>query len=467
MGWLVFFAFLGKGENMLLNYRNLIRWLTVVLLMVIAFGISYMAAGIMGSSNDAAWHTVNGIQIIKSKHIILTDRLTWKTPGHVWNDPEWLFDVILAATYLKFGWFGVRLFVVFWGELLVLLLGIYAVKRQKSSMVITFGIILLLSISPVYSARPQIVSFIMFALAIYITKIARLRNLKILLAFIPFFIGWNNAHGSAILFIGLLVLECLESRKIWPYILIFCGLITLRPGSTIQLANFMHQQINPIALSISEWQSPNFHVPVELIELAFFGVSSALIASKATLKEKIWLALGWSAYFFSVRFYPYAAILTWFVLMDHLEISLSWENVMTMLATGLTILMVWESPKFYRTEFTKPVVSGAAEYCLQHGIHNVVNEYSIGGELEWYGLKTIADGRAFWIGEKWFSTYFATEIGRYPMAEFLKNEAPDVETVMWLDNTPISSQMELMGNWKKVYDDRHVSVWEKTTVSSG
>jgi len=81
-----------------------------------------MSAGLMGRGNDVAWHTLNGLQMIQSHHIILADVLTWKTPGHVWSNPEWLFDVLVGATYLKFGWFGVRLLVVLFGELLMFVL---------------------------------------------------------------------------------------------------------------------------------------------------------------------------------------------------------------------------------------------------------------------------------------------------------------------------------------------------------
>ena len=378
----------------------------------------------MGRGNDVAWHTLNGLQMIQSHHIILADVLTWKTPGHVWSNPEWLFDVLVGATYLKFGWFGVRLLVVLFGELLMFVLVSYAIPRQKISTIIIFGIIVAFNLVPGYTARPQIVSYLMFALAIYFIEIARRDGWKKLLWFIPAFIFWNNAHGSAVLFLGLLGLEWFEDHKVWPYIMGFVLLLGVRPGTPFELAHFMHQQLNPVAMSISEWQSPNFHSPLALLALSYFAVSCLLVIGKTSPREKVCLILGWLAYFISLRFDTYAIILTWFIVMKHLDLTPSRFKVMPILATCLAAVIICKSPIFWRSPFYEPVESGAAQYCVQQGIKDVVNDYGIGGVLEWYGLKTIADGRALWLGEKWFSVYFDTENGKYPMKKFLEEEAP-------------------------------------------
>jgi hypothetical protein len=431
------------------------------LIMLLTAGFFYMSAGLMGRGNDVAWHTLNGLQMIQSHHIILTDVLTWKTPGHVWSDPEWLFDVLVGATYLKFGWFGVRLLVVLFGELLMFVLASYALPRQKISTIIIFGIIVAFNLVPGYTARPQIVSYGMFALAIYFIEIARRDGWRKLLWFIPAFIFWNNAHGSAVLFLGLLGLEWFEDHKVWPYILGFGLLLGVRPGNPFALAHFMHQQINPVALSVSEWQSPNFHSPLALLALSYFAVSCLLVIGKTSPREKVWLILGWLAYFISLRFDTYAIILTWFIVMKHLDLAPLRFKVMPILATSLAVVILVKSLVFWQSPFYEPVESGAAQYCVQHGIKDVVNDYGIGGVLEWYGLKTMADGRALWLGEKWFSVYFDTEAGKYPMKNFLEEEAPNTKAVIWLDDTPPALQMNLMPDWNKVYDKNSVSVWTK------
>lgn len=436
----------------------------ISLTMLITSGIFYFAAGLMGSGNDVSWHTLNGLQMLQSHKIILKDALTWKTPGHSWSDPEWLFDLFLALIYSKFGWFGVRTLVVILGELLMLVIVTFAISRQKISIIIPLALFLGTSLIPVYTARPQIVSYLMFALGIYVIEIARRDRWSKLLVFIPAFIIWNNSHGSAVLFLGLLLLEWFTDHKIWPYILTYLALIMIRPGTSLELARFMQQQLSPIAMSIPEWQSPNFHIPVELIELAFFAFSCFLIFEKITMREKSWLFFGWLAYFISVRFYAYAAILTWFILIKHLKVPKTWDKTMPLISSGLAIVMLCQFPMFFHSKFYEPVESGAAQYCLDHGLKNVVNEYSIGGGLEWYGLKTIGDGRALWIGEKWFSTYFDMGYGKYPIRKFLTNEAPDVDAVVWLDDSGPAQQMDLMTEWFKVYDDKSVSVWKKQRI---
>lgn len=441
-----------------------LKVLPLGLIMLLTGGFFYMSAGLLGRGNDVAWHTLNGLQMIQSHHVILTDVLTWKTPGHVWSNPEWLFDILVGATYLNFGWFGVRLLVVFFGELLMLILVHYAIPRQKISTIVIFSIIVAFNFVPGYTARPQIISYVMFALAIYRIEIARRDGWGKLLWFIPAFIIWNNAHGSAVLFLGLLGLEWFEDHKVWPYIVGFVLLLGLRPGNPFELGHFMHQQINPVTMSISEWQSPNFHTPLALLTLCFFAVSCLLVSGKTSPREKAWLILGWLAYFVSLRFNSYATILTWFVLMRHLDLPSLRFKVMPILAAGLVVVIIGKSPVFWQSPFYEPIESGAAQYCVRHGIKEVVNDYGIGGVLEWYGLKTMADGRALWVGEKWFSIYFDTEAGKYPMQKFLEEEAPNLKTVIWLDDTPVAQQMNLMRDWNKVYDKNSVSVWTKSKL---
>lgn len=440
--------------------RN-VKILTLGLIIFLTAGVFYKSAGLMGSSNDVAWHTLNGLQIIQSHHIILSDVLTWKTPGHVWSDPEWLFDVLVGAVYLKFGWFGVRLLVVLFAELLILVLVSYALPRQKNAALIFFSIIVAFNLFSGYTARPQIVSYVMFALAIYLIEIARRDGWKKLLWFIPAFIFWNNAHGSAVLFLGLLGLEWFEDHKIWPYIVGYLFLLGVRPTNTFELVHFIHQQLNPVGLSISEWHSPNFHEPQQLLILSYFTVACLLVISKTSPREKIWFILGWLAYFISLRFNVYAIILTWFIVMKHLDLSVLRPKVMPMLAACLSFVIICISVVLWRSPFYEPAERGAAEYCVQHGIREVVNDYGIGGALEWYGLTTIADGRALWLGEKWFSTYFAVEAGKYPLNKFLDAEAPEITTAIWLNDTPPALQMSLMPDWHKVYNNNTVSVWTK------
>lgn len=452
-----------------------LKIVTLGIIMLMTVGFFYMSAGFMGRGNDVAWHTLNGIQMIQSHSIILTDVLTWKTPGHVWSNPEWLYDILVGSIYLESGWFGVRLLVVLFGELLMFILVSYAIPRQKLSTIIILSCSVVFIIIPSFTARPQIVSYVMFALAIYLIEIARKGGWKKLLWFIPAFIFWNNAHGSAVLFIGLLALEWFEDHKVWPYVLGFTLLLGIRPGNSLDLAHFMHQQINPVALSISEWQSPNFHFPLALLALVYFGVACLLVIGKTSPREKMWLSLGWLAYFISLRFNVYAVILTWFVLVKHLELPASrdlfikylgltpppWLKMMRIIATCVAVVTISNLPFFWQSSFDEPDESGAAQYCVDNGIKEVVNDYGIGGVLEWYGLKTISDGRALWLGEEWFTVYFDVEYGRYPMKTFLEDEAPGINAVVWLNDTPPALQMNLMPDWDKVYDDDLASVWTK------
>ena len=85
---------------------KILTWIISILTLVVTGLIFYRAAGVQGWQHDVSWHTLNGLQTLRTHVISMTDTWTWKTPGHAWSDAEWLWDLSTAWIYLHFGWFA-------------------------------------------------------------------------------------------------------------------------------------------------------------------------------------------------------------------------------------------------------------------------------------------------------------------------------------------------------------------------
>ncbi|CAA7603310.1 Hypothetical protein DEACI_4133 [Acididesulfobacillus acetoxydans] len=285
------------------------------ILTLIATGlIFYRAVGTVGWQTDVSWHTLNGLQILRTHSIPLTDTWTWKTPGHPWGDGEWLWDLVSAFVYLHFGWFGIRLFAVAIMEGLTFSLWRYARTLQPTSVAILVAILSGFAWITETQARPQLVSYLFFAWALLAIEKARAEGTKRpLWLFLPVLILWNNMHGSAVLWLGLIGLEMLfawkKAKEYTGLALASLAALCVRPDP-LALLHFLSRQLTPANLVISEWLSPSFHQPNQLYILALGILLIGSTWHKATLKEKCWLIFGWAAYFIAQRFSTYAVILT-------------------------------------------------------------------------------------------------------------------------------------------------------------
>jgi len=444
-----------------------LKWIISILTLVLTGLIFYRAAGVQGWQYDVSWHTLNGLQTLRTHVISMTDTWTWKTPGHAWSNAEWLWDLMIAWIYLHFGWFGVRLTVIIIMELLMVSLWKHARAYQPLTVLIPLALLTSTALIISTEARPQIISYLFFAWALLALEKARLtQNQRSLWLFLPILILWNNMHGSAILWLGLLGLEMLfAGKQAWRYSGIMLASIValfMRPDA-YAIVHFLSHQITPANLAISEWLSPNFHQPSNLLILGLGILLIGSVWNKTTLREKIWLVFGWVAYFIALRFSAYALILTLivFVRTFNLPTSLYWQNIMKFVAVSLLLGLLASSKQQLNSPFNSPVELGAAQYCVENNIKEVVNEYSMGGTLEFYGIKTIADGRALWAGEPWFTQYFLIHLNAAPIDKFLEEEAPQINTVVWENQGLGAYQLDHMPGWKKVYSDKEVAVWRK------
>ena len=191
---------------------------------------------------------------------------------------------------------------------LLAVVSIYLLYRQLQGAEITKAFILIfgsLVVSVVWSPRPQMLSFALLTLTTFIL-LRGMQTKKTIWLLLPVFILWSNLHGGYAL--GLLLLGSTIAGEVLDKILnpdlSRLGWKELRLYAAVTIACYLVTAINPNGINtwlipfktvgvqglqnlISEWASPNFHDPVQLLFLVFvFSVFWIIGLSKKSINPR-------------------------------------------------------------------------------------------------------------------------------------------------------------------------------------
>ena len=143
---------------------------------------------------DVFWHLKTGQVILETGRLIHTNLFSFTYPDFPWHNLEWLFEVVLALCYNTFGWGGV------FGLKLVLVLATTALlartllRKSPAPLLAAAVIISLLALMRFrFTERPQVVTFLFFAVAIWAVE-RRHTAPRSLWLLPPLFALWSNMH---------------------------------------------------------------------------------------------------------------------------------------------------------------------------------------------------------------------------------------------------------------------------------
>jgi tetratricopeptide (TPR) repeat protein len=176
--------------------------------LVIFFSFCVLFTAQKISDPDFWWHLKTGEWIWQHKAIPHTDPFSYTFRGAEWINYEWLFHTIIYPIYHLSGIGGLIIFAIICGLLtfLILFLACRQVDRGNRWLTITILFMILLQAWGRFSVRPQIISFLLLALYLYLLILHRedkITNRQLILLLIPAHILWVNVHGSFLLGIFL------------------------------------------------------------------------------------------------------------------------------------------------------------------------------------------------------------------------------------------------------------------------
>lgn len=234
---------------------------------------------------DLWGHLFFGREILWSGQLPLYNLYSFTAPDHPWVNHEWLAEVIFYSIFHLFGSPGLILFKVVVGAIIVWLLDLIIGRRIASSLVRTLTLVwIMVILSPGFNVRPQIFTYLLFALFLFLFCCYE-RGCKAILYWFPFLmLIWVNLHGGFVVGLGALGLfglfalfsenrEQVTTGKRIIRLVIPIALTLLALGLNpyrIDLLGFLAKDLL-LSRPISEWGA------IHVLDFSFFAFKLAVL----------------------------------------------------------------------------------------------------------------------------------------------------------------------------------------------
>lgn len=443
---------------------------------------------------DMWWHLAAGKKMVEQETILTTDTFSYTHNGAPWTNAFWLSDIVLFLAYKFGGYLGIALLV---SSVAAVTMAVMYWQIADAPFPIPHLMLLLgaFAIAPVWTARPQIFSFLLLAILDYGLSGPSAVLLKRPWLLVVLFIVWANVHGGFIW--GLLLLfaflvgkaadrflkrensiswRVLGQLGVWTALAALA--IVLNPNG-IALWRLPFYTVDVSIQSISEWSSPDFHrldlhPLLWLLFLIILGVGTSrrVLSWSSVLKV---IGFAYMAFISQRSIGPFVIVAVpvaiqslagaweeWTSIVTNVQKPKPSRDVSPIFAVVLHVLLL--------ATLTTMTVFRAYSVSTDSEVHNglprkaveaiqasqpkaqMFNSYNWGGYLQWQlpAYPVFIDGRADLYGERtiheWWSVVNATEQGLKLLDSW------NVNFVVLEPGWPILERLAQMG-WKTLYED--------------
>ncbi|WP_290586925.1 hypothetical protein [Alicyclobacillus sp.] len=432
---------------------------------------------------DTPWHLGAGRYILQQHVVPTTDPFSWSAHGQPWVTQEWLFEVVFAWLADHLGFKGPWLLQTGIHTVTVLVLYRLCTRVSGGHRVMAALAAIAATLVPLifWTMRPQMVSYMMFAVFLWLLQRVRDGSTRLLWLVPPLMWVWANAHGSSSIGIAMLLLEFLLSFL--PPVGRFTGFLLPRGGRwkllLAALGGFCAGLVNPNGIraytyallstnalmtdNIMEWHSPNFHMESFKYGLLPFLIVCflVLLGRSRTIpwRETLYFGGCFAVALVYQRFIPYlciaAAPLMARMLGDWLRSLLRpsrWLRAFNgVVMAGTLLYLLWFLPDV-RGDVDQHMDAGAypvaaVNWMLSHGIHGkLVNGYEYGGYLIYRGIPTFIDGRTdIYLQNSIFSDYLAIRNVWWNCPDLLKQYG--FQVALFPSGFPVVTYLEHDPEW--------------------
>ncbi|GMA51706.1 hypothetical protein GCM10025857_30630 [Alicyclobacillus contaminans] len=479
-------------------------WLRVEHMVLVVWLVSFAVYQLAPLSDpDTPWHLATGRYILTHHTVPTTDPFSWTMRGQPWVTQEWLFETVLAWLGMHFGFAGLWLLITVVHTATVLVL--YRVCRNQSAghPVSAAVCACLGTLVPLvfWTMRPQMVSYLMFTVFLWILSNVRRGRFRVLWLVPPLMLIWANAHGSSTIGIFMLLLEvalsfvprlgrlqplALPKGARWRLLLaalVGAGVGLINPNS-YRAYTYALLSTNPTMVdNINEWHSPNFHMDIFKYGLLPFLMLSCLILmgrrTRLPLRETLYFMGSFGVMLIYQRFAPYMAISAAVLLAPVLAAWVPRRLCATRFVRMISGLVMFGSLVYFGTQLPEakgPVDAHwstgsypvyAVNWLEQHHLTSrILNAYQWGGYLIYRGIPTFVDGRTdiFLQGQNVFSDYLAIKDVWWNGPDLIDIYKCDV--VLFPSGDPVVTYLVHNPEWHVAYQDATAEVLVRNTVSA-
>lgn len=233
---------------------------------------------------DLWWHLETGRWIAQHHAVPSRDFLSFTFTGRSWTDQEWLSELMLYGLYRLAG---------LWGTIVgfaLIILATYAVVYRRlldrgvhRTLAVFVLVLAFIAATPTWGARPQMIT--LFFLAVFawtLDRYQRTSDRRLLAVFPVAMVLWSNLHGGwvlgvvlmAVVFLGMCLnavsAGALRTDRALPAL----GAVTVVTVLVTAInPNGLHQILYPLVWilpnsytnSLTEWVSPDFHMPQMMV----------------------------------------------------------------------------------------------------------------------------------------------------------------------------------------------------------
>ena len=415
----------------------------------------YLLLMVLGSrllaDADTYWHIALGRLILEHHALPTGEAFSQALRGTHWVAYEWLSQIAYAAAYELGGWVAVAALTAAAAAAAFGQLTRYLLKYWQPTPTIIAVLAALVLTSPHIMARPHVL-----ALPLMVTWIAALIRAVDTARppswwLLPLMTLWTNLHGSFIF--GLAMTSLIACEAIWlspasqrrragkdwiVFGALTLGAACLNPyGAEMMLATFRILSLGQALSIIMEWRPEDFTKlgSYEIIVLA--GLGSAL----------------WRG----VRLPPFRILM----LLGLLHFSLSQSRHADLLGMLAPLFLARPLAGQFGAIAARNTIAPAASVTPANAVKAlagvgsgpILNDYGLGGYLDFVGMAPFIDGRTELYGEAFVVRYHrAVSLENLP--DFLRLlDEYRIEATLLMPTTPAVALLDRLPDWRRVYAD--------------
>jgi hypothetical protein len=478
-----------------MTFRRLVPYLTFLAVLAMAVRPSV--------DTDTWWHLRAGEWILEHRQILREDVFSLTMQGTAWEYPGWLAEVVMAGTHRLAGLAGLSLFTA-----VAVFAGLSLMWPLLEGPLLLRSAVLLLAAatSAIYwSARPQILSFALTGLTLYLLDRAVPRKPSLWWCLPLVLALWGNLHGGFALGLiliatsflgetfevlvgdparGVAIREAWRARRRGLAAIAGLGFLSalavgLNPFGLDMLAYpWKTVSIGTLQASIQEWQSPDFHsAAVQPFLVMLIGLLLSVAGSRRpmTAAEVVRSAAFTTLALLAARNIASFALVTAPILSRHL--SSTWDRwspllqrsrplpeavtrplnfvlaaLLTVAAAGWAILQL-DASTLQRHVGRLVPVEAFDRLAVQAPPGNLFHSYNWGGYVLWRLYPTypsFVDGRTDVFSAEVLDEYQAAWAARPTWSLVL--DKYDIDNVLVEPQAPLAEALRLSG-WVIAYED--------------
>ncbi len=458
-------------------------WITAILFLgVFAFCVPTIP------SADMWWHLSTGRYILQNHAVPHTDPFSATIAGKPWTVHEWLSGVIFYFAYSMIGSAGLLLLTAF-----VLTLSFWFAYERSGGPLLARILSLALGVwaaSAIFSVRPQIFSYLLAAVFLFVLNRYFQNGSYRLLMLLPLLtILWVNLHGGYILGLALILLFAAGAVADWlagqanavltkrrvVWLLLACVacliVVPLNPNG-FALYTYPIETLKAwgAQTDIMEWRSPDFHLAIFRPFAALLLLTGAVLAlsPKRPRPSQVLILIFFSyAALYSMRNLPFFVLVAFPLLAEYaflpawklpalrfgLQRALQASAVLLAAVVCANVVSDHIAAELDREQSRFPA-RAASFLDAQKLPAPLFNSYDFGGYLIWRlypRYRVYIDGRTDLYGHAFLDNFIQVYNVNTDPRVALNHDG--IRTVLVETRSNLAAFLRTQSEWKRVYED--------------